>query len=59
MKKNFNLISDVSFYSIFSGKFCDTTIIETNRYILDTADDDRSHLPIKDPKRFEGRTIDD
>ena len=47
------------FILIFSGKFCHTTIIETNRYILDTSDDDRSHLPIKDPKRFEGRTIDD
>ena len=47
------------FILIFSGKFCHTTIIETNRYILDMSDDDRSHLPIKDPKRFEGRTIDD
>ena len=47
------------FIPIFAGKFCHTTIIATNRYNLDMFDDDRSHLPIKDSKRFEGSTIDD
>ena len=59
IKIQFDIWCFILYFPIFAGKFCHTTIIATNRYNLDMFDDDRSHLPIKDSKRFEGRTIDD